>query len=191
MLVKAKFSLNLVFDKAVTCLNVNSDLQAGIWFGSVALSPIITFWHSCMMHDAWSDFGLSISKVFVNFREGEIRAKIWHFRGFFYFRWNFIIFITKPWHCQEKNYIRSLSLSEPTWLAGHEANSDQKIINSDDGGTLEGPFSPCVCLNQSCRVYLVAHLGLHDGWYMNVFAYICVLHFVCLKIKGICCPPIF
>ena len=30
----------------------NSDLQAGIWFGSVALSPIITFRHSCMMHDA-------------------------------------------------------------------------------------------------------------------------------------------
>ena len=25
-------------------------------------------------------FGLSISKVFVNFREGEIRAKIGHFR---------------------------------------------------------------------------------------------------------------
>ena len=33
----------------------------------------------------WSDFGVSISKVFVNFREGKIRAKICHFRGFFYF----------------------------------------------------------------------------------------------------------
>ena len=28
------------------------------------------------------------SKVFVNFREGEIRPKLFHFRGFFYFRWN-------------------------------------------------------------------------------------------------------
>jgi len=35
----------------------------------------------------WPDLGVSISKVFVNFREGEIRAKICHFRGFFYFRW--------------------------------------------------------------------------------------------------------
>ena len=33
-----------------------------------------------------ADLGVSISKVFVNFREGEIRAKICHFRGFFYFR---------------------------------------------------------------------------------------------------------
>ena len=33
------------------------------------------------------DFGVSISKVFVNYREGEIRSKICHFRGFFYFRW--------------------------------------------------------------------------------------------------------
>ena len=34
-----------------------------------------------------ADFGVSISKVFVNFREGKIRAKICHFRDFFYFRW--------------------------------------------------------------------------------------------------------
>ena len=36
---------------------------------------------------SWTDFGVSISKVFVNFREGKIRAKICHFRDFFYFRW--------------------------------------------------------------------------------------------------------
>ena len=36
---------------------------------------------------SWPDFGVSISKVFVNYCEGEIRAKICHFRGFFYFRW--------------------------------------------------------------------------------------------------------
>ena len=73
------------------------------------------------------------------------------------------MFVTKPWHCQENNYIRSLSLSEPTWLAGREAINDKKIINFDYGGTLEGPLSPWVCLNQPRRGYLVVHLGLYEG----------------------------
>ena len=42
------------------------------------------------MQTCWTDLGLSISKVFVNLRKGEIHAKISHFRGFFYFRWNFM-----------------------------------------------------------------------------------------------------
>ena len=41
----------------------------------------------CIFVHWWPDSGISISKVFVNFREGEIRPKLCHFRGFFYFRW--------------------------------------------------------------------------------------------------------
>ena len=40
-----------------------------------------------LLRTSLPDLGVSISKVFVNYRQGEIRAKICKFRGFFYFRW--------------------------------------------------------------------------------------------------------
>ena len=44
-----------------------------------------TLLHATKVYMLGSDLGLLISKVFVNFHEGEIRAKIGHFRGFFFF----------------------------------------------------------------------------------------------------------
>ena len=52
------------------------------------MSIHVSLWVVTSNHEhSWPDFGVSISKVFVNYCEGEIRAKICHFRGFFYFRW--------------------------------------------------------------------------------------------------------
>ena len=45
----------------------------------------------------------------------------------------------------------------------HCLEVNQKMINSDLGGTLEGLLSTRVPQNQPCRVNFRVHLGVHEG----------------------------